>query len=117
MENLFKECSQWIRIYLGIETIDDPYEQNVETTYLNPLSIKAIISDITPAQVQYKMPGVLSEKAKEIIIEKKHESLLKKSQKIEIDGELYQGWKQYGRLQYRIEEDYIRAYLYIKQVT
>ena len=115
MEELFKEKAQKIRIYLGTEVETDPYEHTTETTMLNPLPIKAIVTDLTASQSQWKMPGIVADKAKEIIIEKKYESLLLKSQKIKIDNDYFVGWKMSGRLQYRIEGNYLRAYVYIKK--
>jgi len=115
MDNLFKEKSKTIKIYLGIETIIDPYEKNVETTILNPLPIKAIITDLTATKAQYAMAGIVVDKAKEIIINKRYESLLLKSQKIQIGSEYFVGWRQNSKLQYRIEGDYLRAYIYIRK--
>ena len=115
MKKLFKEQSRTIKIYLATETLVDPYEKNVIETYLNPFPIKAIVTDLVASQSQWKMPGIVTDKAKEIIIEKKYESLFLKSRKIQIDNDYYVGWKQNGRLQYRIEEEYLRAYIYIKK--
>lgn len=115
MEELFKNQSKTIKIYLGTEVVLDPYERNVETTMLNPLPIKAIVTDLVASQAQWKMPGIVVDKAKEIIIEKKYESLLLKSQKIQVDNDYYVGWKSSGRLQYRIEGNYLRCYIYIKK--
>lgn len=114
MEKLFKEKSQKIRVYLAVETIEDPFEKNISLTQLNPLSIRAIVSDISPASAIWKMPGISVSKTKEIIIKKKYENLLKQSQFIEVDGSLYEGWRISGRLSYRIEGDFLRAYIYIK---
>ena len=116
MDELFKEHSRTIRIYLSIETIADPFEKDVRLIQLNSLPIKAIISDISPTSAIWKMPGISAEKTKEIIINKKYENLLKQSQLIEIDGELFEGWQINGKLSYRIEGDYLRAYIYIKRV-
>lgn len=116
MDRLFKEKSQMIRIYLATETIADPIEKNIIETYLNPFPIKAIVTDLTFTKIQWVMPGIITNMAKEIIIEKKYESLLLKSRKIQIDSEYFEGWKQNGKLQYRIEENYIRCYIYAKQV-
>lgn len=115
MEELFKEQSRTIKIYLGVETVEDPYEKNTTYSLLNPLPIKAIVTDLTTTKAQYAMAGIVVDKAKEIIIEKKYESLLLKSQKIQVDNDYYVGWRQNGRLQYRIEGDYLRAYIYIKK--
>ena len=100
---------------MGTETQTDPYEKTVDITMLNPIPIKAIVTDISPASSQWKMPGIVSEKTKQILIEKKYENLLKFSQKIEINDEFYYGWKTNGRLNYVIEDLFIRAYVYIKK--
>ena len=116
MNKLFDIVAKKIRIYVGLEVEIDPYEKNVETTLLNPIPIKAIVSDLGFAQINWKMPGILADKAKEIIIKKKYRSLIEKSQKIEIDSDYYEGWKINGKMQIRQEEDYLRIYIYIKQV-
>lgn len=115
MDKLFREQYQTIKIYIAKETIDDPYERNVSLTYLNPLPIKAIVSDVGFASAIWKMPGISAEKVKEIIIEKRYKSLLLKSQKIEIDDEYFYGYKINGKLQYRQEDEYLRCYVYFKK--
>jgi len=116
LNEFFGQHSKSIRIYLAVETEIDPYEKNVELTELNPIPIKAIISDVSPASAVYKMPGIKTEKVKEIIIKKKYESLLIQSQKIQIEDNFYEGWRINGRLSYRLEGDFLRAYCYIKKV-
>ena len=98
MDNLFKKHAKYIKIYVGKETVDDPYDKNVTTTHLNPISIRAIISDISPASSQWKMPGIITSKTKQIIIKKKFKSLIEQSQKIIIDSETYYGWRINGKL-------------------
>jgi len=115
MEKLFRNHCQKIRVYLGLEKETDPFSHDVETTMLNPLPIKAIVSDVAFAKIQWAMPGIVADKVKEIIIEKKYENLLLQSSKIEINSEFYQGWRQNGKLQYRQEGLYIRAYIYFKK--
>ncbi len=116
MDKLFKETNKNIKIHLAVETVVDPYEKNIILTYLNPFPIKAIVTDLTATSAQWKMNGIIVDKAKEIIIEKKYKSLIEKSRKIEIDNEMYEGWKQNGRMQIREEDNYLRIYCYIKQV-
>ncbi len=116
MDKLFKEQSQSIKIYLAKETVNDPYEKNVSLSYLNPLPIKAIITDLVASQSQWKMPGIVTDKIKEIIIKKKYRSLIEKSQKIEIKSELYEGWKLNGKMQIREDGNYLRIYIYIAKV-
>ena len=116
INDIFNENGKCIKIYLAKETVTDPYEKNVELTWLAPVTIKAIVTDFTFAQMVWKMPGIEVDKAKEIIIEKSRKSLLEKSQKIKIDGEFYFGWRVNGAMQMREEGEYLRIYVYVKQV-
>jgi len=116
VDKLFKDMAKSIKIYLGKENIDDPYEKNVSLTTMNPIPIKAIISDLTFAKIQWAMPGIVADKAKEITIKIRHKSLLEMSQKIEIDGEFYEGWRQNSKMQTRKEGNYLRCYIYLKKV-
>ena len=116
MDKVFRELAKNIRVYIGTEIIQDPYEKNVTETLINPIPIKAIVTDLTNTKVQYAMPGIETDKAKEIIIRKINKDKLEMSRKIECDGDFYEGWKVNGKLQYRTEQNYIRAYIYIKKV-
>jgi len=116
INEFFEDASQTIRVYLATETLTDPYEKTKEITYLNPLPIKAIVTDLIASQAQWKMPGIKLEKAKEIIIRKRYRNLIESSYKIEIDNENFEGWKVYGRMQIREEGDFLRIYVYIKKV-
>ena len=113
---MFKELAVPIKIYIGTETEDDPYEKNVTETLLTPIPIKALVTDLSNTKVQYAMPGIETSKSKEIIIRKIHKDMLVMSRKIKIDGDFYEGWKVSGRLQFRTEGSFIRAYVYIKKV-
>ena len=112
MEELFKETSQRIRIYLGKETINDPYTKEKTTVLFPPIYIDAIVYDLTMAQVQWKLPGVSTNQAKTIIIRKAQKNTLLNSIKIRIDSIDYVGWRLNGKLQYKVEGDFIRAHLY-----
>jgi len=118
VDDLFNEQAKNIRIYSAVETANDPFEGTKTISYLNPIPIKAIVTDLTPTQISWKTAGIIVDKAKEIIIKKKYETLLTSSYKITIDGDDsdYEGWKQNGKLVYRTEGSYIRAYIYIKNV-
>lgn len=112
INDIFKEQGKCIKIYLAKETQVDPYEKNTELTYLAPITVRAIVTDYTFAQAQWKMPGIEADKSKEIIVEKTKRSLLEASQKIMIDGEFYLGWKVNGKMQIREEGAFIRCYVY-----
>ena len=112
MEQFFKEISQKIQIYVGKEVETDPYEHSVMVVLYNPISISAIVTDLIASQIQWKMPGIRTSRAKEVIIEDKYENLFLMSQKITIDNVDYQGWRDNGKIQYRNEGSFIRFYVY-----
>jgi len=120
MEQIFYENSQCIRVYLGKETVVDPYEKNTEVSLLNPIPVKAIVADLVASQIQWKMPGIVANKAKEIYVEKKHRTLLEKSQKISVKENNtwveFEGWRVNGQMQIREEGDFLRVYIYSKHV-
>lgn len=98
--------------------IQDMDEQNATVVYQNPIPIKAIVTDLNFSSVQWKMPGIYSQKSKEVICNKKYKGLIEKSYKIQVQGnnDYYEGWKVSGKMQIREDGDYIRFYMYIKQV-
>lgn len=116
MEDLFQELGQCIRIYLGTAIQADPYEKNKVKTYLNPIYINGIVSDLIASQITWKLPGISTSRAKEMTVNKEHRSLIEKSQKIEIKENnswvAFEGWKENGRMQIREEGNYIRLYIY-----
>ena len=112
MEDLFKNNSQKILIYMSVETVEDPFDKNVSNSILNSLPIDALVNDLIASQASWKMPGIEINKAKQIIIEKKYEPLFLLSYRIRIGDIDYKGWKVNGALQYRIEGNYLRAYIY-----
>lgn len=120
MDNkLFKEESIKVLVYPAIETVDDPYKKNKSISYLNPLPIRAIVTDLSAGKISYKMPGVYTDKAKQLIVEKKYRNFLEMSYKLKVLGETdyYEGWKLNGKMQiYELNKDYIRLYIYIKQI-
>ena len=117
LDELFREQQTYILIYQGVETVLDPFEKNVSTAYLNPLPIQGIVNDIIFSKVQYAMPGIVTDRAKEMVVDKKYKSLIELSTKIQVQGEsdYYDGWRVNGKLQYRTEGEYLRVYIYVKK--
>ena len=75
-DNIFKEYAQKIKIYLAQEIINDPFEKSVDLTYMNSLPINAIVTDLDPTSAMWKMPGIIINKAKQLIIEKKRKYII-----------------------------------------
>jgi len=116
MESLFREMSQKIKIYLAIESETDPIEHTTELTLLPPIPISAVVNDLGFGKVKWQMDGISTSDAKEIYIEKKNKTLLEQSQKIEISGIDYEGYKVLEKMQIKTEGDFCRIYIYRKQV-
>ena len=115
MDELFKEMSQKIKVYIGIESEEDPYEKNISIISLPSLPIDAVVNDLTFAKLVWAMPGISTDSAKEIYIQKRDEKLLEQSYKVEIEGILYDSWKIAGKMQKKSEGNYVRIYCYRKQ--
>lgn len=116
MDNLFRNHSKKIFFILATTTIIDPFEKNTAKTQLPSIPVDAIVTDLSPTSAEWKMPGISISKAKEIMIEKKQEDLLRLTHIIEIDGEKYHGWMKNGKLSYRINGNYLFAYIFIEKV-
>ena len=117
LDNFFDSKAQNILVYQGIETVDDPFEKNVTETFLNPLSVKALVMDLNATQANYKMPGINISKAKNLYIDKRYRSLIENSQKFELKNSIgvtenYQGWRVNGKMQIREEGNYLQVYIY-----
>ena len=118
MDELFNQESTHIKIYLALEVEADPLEKNVTLTYLQPVPIKAIVTDLTATQIRWKSYGAISEDGKEILCKKKYRTLLENSQKIIVQGETneYEGYRVNGKMSIREEGNYIRCIIYRKNV-
>ena len=114
MRIFFNKHKIRILIYLAKETTTDPYRKIKEFEIITAIPINAVVSDLNFTQIQWKMQGVDSAKAKQIIIHKRDLKTLKNSYKIRIDDEDYEGWRVKSQLQYRQYEDYVQAYIYLK---
>ena len=119
-KQLFRDSSQNFLVYIANTTITDPYEKTTSLSYLNSIPIQAVVADLSAGRAVYKMNGILTDKAKEIIVEKKYRALLEMSYKLQVLGEddLYQGWEVSGKMQiFELDNEYIRLYIYIKQIS
>ena len=117
MDELFKQFSKKIRIFFSQEEVEDPYEKNVSLIDVGFAVVSAIVSDFTSAKIQHAMPGIITDKAKEIQIQKKDRPILEMSEKLQIvgDTDYYVGWKTNGKMQIREEGDICRCYIYIRK--
>lgn len=117
MDRFFKQNSKSILIYPVKERIDDYFEKNVTQTFLNPISVRAIVYQLTEEKLKWKMPRVQTTKACELLIEKNNENIIRLAGKIVIDSETYFGYKDDAGNNISIlsvDDNYIKILVYIK---
>ncbi|MCK9626551.1 MAG: hypothetical protein M0R23_08870 [Bacteroidales bacterium] len=86
-----------ILIYFSSKTAGDdfdPYEQNYTYTNLNPIAIKGYVSSISPEALVWKSYGLKEIGAKEILCDEKYEKWFRNANKVEIDGDVYEVFRE-----------------------
>ena len=97
-QNLFKESdfNRKVFLYFATKSMDgsyDDYEQNYTYTNLNPLCIKALVRDVSPASLTWKKYGTSKSGAVQIYTLSKYQTWFEKANKIEIDGDSFTVYK------------------------
>lgn len=72
----------------------DPYEKTFTYTNQNPLTIKGYINDLTPEALVWKQYGLAESGMKEIICDKKYANWFRLCNKIKIDTDTYQVYRE-----------------------
>jgi hypothetical protein len=92
-----KEFSTKVKIFFASKVAGDdydPYEGNFTYTNSNPKTIKAYVRDIDVEKLVWKQYGFTESGAKEILTEAKYKDWFINCNKVEIDGDVYQVYKQ-----------------------
>ena len=71
----------------------DPYEDNYTFSNLNPIIIKGYVSELSPEALAWKQYGLQNMGAKEIICRSLYKNAFENCNKIEIDNDEYQVFK------------------------
>jgi len=71
----------------------DPYEQNYQYSLLNPVTVKGIVTQVSPASLVFKEIGLGQTGAVEVITEQKYRNWFENAQRIVIDDIDYQVYK------------------------
>jgi hypothetical protein len=104
-----------ILVYPAIEEVDDPYTHTTKKTFLNPITVEALVRNISTEALTWKYYGLIPAESKEIICEKRWKETIKSASKIQIDDELYKCYhddvKGFGIL---TRQDYIVVVLELK---
>lgn len=97
IKRLIEDNGTKILIYFSTKTAGedyDPYEKNYTYTNLNPHTIKGYVTEISPEALKWKEYGLKEMGAKEIICEEKYTGWFKNANKIEIDGDEYEVYRE-----------------------
>lgn len=93
-DKLFTDNGKKIFVYISKESVTDPIYKTLEKTEVYCIPVIVLITqDLSPAQMQWKMPGIQALKGKELIINKNDLSTFEASSRIVIDDENYYGWR------------------------
>jgi hypothetical protein len=87
----FKNEDKLIKVlcYPASETLNDPYEQTKTTNFLNPLTIKALVSPLSFESLRWKFYGQIPLGSKQLIVRKQDISLIVNAFKIKIEEDYY----------------------------
>jgi len=94
LHNAIKDSnfSKKIKIYFATKTAGedfDQYEKNYTKTNLNPITIKGLVTYISPDKSVYKKYGTTQQSFVEVVTEEKYASYFTQANKIEIEGVQY----------------------------
>jgi hypothetical protein len=82
-----------ILLYPATEIIDDPYEKTKSMSFLNPLTIKAYVTEISFSSLRWKYTGQIPSGSVQILCDTKYAGLLKLADRIKIGDDFYKTWK------------------------
>ena len=96
---LFKDKNFTTKIYLYMSTKSagedfDSEEKNYTYTNLNPIVVKAYVRDIKPESLVWRQIGLAETGAKELICEYRYVEQFKLANKIKIDSDEYQVYRE-----------------------
>lgn len=78
-----------VLVYVAQEVVNDPYEKTKTLNYQQPVTIDALVRDVSPEALVWKYFGQISMGSKELICEKKHINTLKAADRIKINDNYY----------------------------
>lgn len=107
-----------VLIYSARETEDDPYEHTKSLSFLNPITIKASVRNISTEALAWKYYGNIPIGSKELICEKKYKNSLLIADKIQIGSDFFKCYKDdqkgFGIIE---KEDYLIVILELKPIN
>lgn len=95
----------------------DPYEKNYNYYNLNPIIIKGYVSQLSPNSLVWKSYGLQEQGALEIVTEKRYKSYFENANKIKINDEEYQIFRESTGNRCIITEEHFQTICVILQKT
>jgi hypothetical protein len=86
-----------IQVYMSTKTAGgyyDSYEQNYTRTNLNPITIKGYVSILSASSLVWNQYGLREQGAVQILVEDKYRTMLENCNKITIDNEEYEVYRE-----------------------
>ena len=80
-------------IFPGVSVENDPVEHTVDTTFLNPITIDALVRNVSSEALIWRYYGLIPSESKEICIEKRHTNLFRIAHKIKIGENYYKTYR------------------------
>jgi len=82
-----------LEVYQSQEVLNDPYEKDYTKTNINPITIKALIINISFSALKWKFYGQLPTGSVQVIFEKKYTDMVRDADTIKYDSNTYGCWK------------------------
>jgi len=92
-----KDFATKVLVFFSTKTAEegfDDYEKNYTYSNLNPLSLYGYVTDISPEALVWKQYGLQEIGAKEILCEAKYKEWFKNANKVTIDGDVYEVYRE-----------------------
>lgn len=106
-----------VLVYPATETVNDPFAKTTDKAFLNPITIKALISSVGFSALKWKYFGQLPTGSIQIIVENKHKNLLLVADKIEYNSNFYRVYKDDSQsFQFMERKDFIVFVLGLKNL-
>lgn len=113
LKEIIRKFGKYINVYIAKESPKNILTGDINIEYGSPNPIKGILEDMSDASAVYKIPGVNTTKSKIFVCHKNYRTIIENSHKVEINNEVYYGYKDDSGNKLRIKEEgnYIRVYI------
>jgi hypothetical protein len=82
-----------VLVYPATETVNDPYEKTTTKGFLNPLTVKGYVIQLSFESLKWKYPGLTPSGSVQVITHSKYEKIFQTADKIKIGDNYYKTLK------------------------